>query len=101
HQGIRTQIADRIRELADQSGLRWKDLRVADFSSDDLILFRTRAEVLMASQFCDVPHRLRMSARSPSLPAWLALCFFDYEDRYLAKHEFFNRWSIRVENKTS
>src|SRR5690606_2931909 len=99
--GFHAEIADRIRQLADRSGFRWKDLKVADFDSDDLLLFRTRAEVLMASQFCDVPHRLRLSGRGITLPAWLALCFFDFFEPFLAEQAFFDLWSARVENKAS
>src|SRR5690606_12163071 len=59
--GLHEDTADKIRLLADESGLQWRDMKVGDFTADDLILFRTRAEVLMASQFCDLPHSLRLS----------------------------------------
>ncbi len=99
--GLRTETAEKIRDLADESGLKWTQMKVADFTRDDLLLFRTRSEVLMASQFCDLPHRLRFSGYGGSLPAWLALCFSDFVDQFLAKQSFLDLWAARVENKAS
>ena len=76
-------------------------MRVADFTTDDLILFRTRAEVLMASQFCDLPHRLRLSGYGITLPSWLAICFFDFVEPILGEGTFLNLWSARIENKAA
>ncbi len=99
--GLRAETAERIRELADKSGLKWSNMKVADFTADDLILFRTRAEVLMASQFCDLPHRLRLSGYGATLPSWLALCFFDFIEPFLAERTFLDLWAVRVENKAA
>lgn len=99
--GLHAETAERIRELADKRGLKWSEMKVADFDSDDLLLFRTRAEVLMASQFCDLPHRLRLSGYSASLPAWLAICFSDYVEPFLAEERFFDLWATRIENKAA
>lgn len=100
-EGLHAETANRIRDLADQSGLKWREMKLADFEAKDLLLFRTRGEVLMASQFCDLPHRLRLSGYGSTLPSWLALCFFDFVDLLLSKREFFDLWSERVENKSS
>jgi hypothetical protein len=99
--GFHAEIAKRISELADKSGLTWGKMKVADFTADDLILFRTRAEVLMASQFCDLPHRLRLSGYGATLPSWLALCFFDFIEPFLGERRFLDLWSARVENKAA
>jgi hypothetical protein len=99
--GLHAETADRIRELADQSGLNWINMKVADFTSDDLLLFRTRAEVLMASQFCELPHRLRLSGYGGTLPAWLAICFFDFVDPFLAERHFLDLWASRIEGKAA
>lgn len=96
--GLHAETAQKIKDLADEGGLRWRDMKVADFTADDLLLFRTRAEVLMASQFCDLPHRLRLSGYGPTLPSWLALCFFDFVEQFLSKRKFLDLWSARVEN---
>ncbi|MGU1534415.1 UvrD-helicase domain-containing protein, partial [Pseudomonas aeruginosa] len=99
--GLHAETAQRIRELADESGLKWTDMKVANFTSDDLLLFRTRAEVLMASQFCDLPHRLRVSGYGATLPAWLAICFSDFVELFLVERHFFDLWAARIENKVS
>lgn len=99
--GLHAETAQRIRELADQSGLKWTEMKVANFNSDDLLLFRTRAEVLMASQFCDLPHRLRVSGYGATLPAWLAICFSDFLEPFLAESSFLHLWTARIENKVS
>lgn len=99
--GLHAETAERIRELADQRGLKWSQMKVADFTSDDLLLFRTRAEVLMASQFCDLPHRLRLSGYGATLPAWLAICFSDFVEPFLAERRFLNLWAARIENKAA
>jgi hypothetical protein len=101
HDGLHAETAERIRELADKSGLKWIDMKVADFTSDDLLLFRTRAEVLMASQFCELPHRLRLSGYGGTLPAWLAICFFDFVEPFLAERHFLDLWASRIEGKAA
>ncbi|WP_458377868.1 UvrD-helicase domain-containing protein [Pseudomonas fluorescens] len=99
--GLHAETAERIRELADKSGLKWIDMKVADFTSDDLLLFRTRAEVLMASQFCELPHRLRLSGYGGTLPAWLAICFFDFVEPFLAERHFLDLWASRIEGQAA
>ncbi|WP_105103349.1 UvrD-helicase domain-containing protein [Microbulbifer pacificus] len=99
--GLHAETAQKIRDLADRSGLSWRQLKVADFTAEDLLLFRTRAEVLMASQFCDLPHRLRLSGYGATLPSWLALCFFDFLEPFLPERVFLDLWSARVENKAA
>lgn len=99
--GFHAETAQRIRELADRQGLKWAEMQVADFSRDDLLLFRTRGEVLMAAQFCDLPHRLRLSGYGATLPAWLAICFSDFIEPYLVERDFLDLWAERIENKAA
>ena len=99
--GLHAETAERIRDLADESGLKWADMKVANFTSADLLLFRTRAEVLMASQFCELPHRLRLSGYGGTLPAWLAICFSDFVEPFLAERHFLDLWALRIESKTA
>lgn len=99
--GLHADLAQRIRDLADKNGLKWSQMKVADFKDDDLLLFRTRGEVLMASQFCDVPHRLRLSGYGDTLPSWLALCFSQFIEPFVAERSFLDLWATRVENKTA
>lgn len=97
--GFHATTARRIRELADGQGLKWTQMKVADFTSDDLLLFRTRGEVLMASQFCSLPHRLRLSGYGMTLPAWLAICFRDFHAPFLAERDFLDLWIGRIESR--
>lgn len=99
--GLHAHTANRIRELADKQGLKWAQMKVADFTRDDLLLFRTRGEVLMAAQFCDLPHRLRLSGYGATLPAWLAICFSDFVELFLGERQFFDLWAKRIENKVT
>ncbi|WP_262269608.1 UvrD-helicase domain-containing protein [Microvirga yunnanensis] len=99
--GLHAETAEKIRELADKRGLKWTQMKVSDFASDDLLLFRTRAEVLMASQFCDLPHRLRLSGYGATLPAWLAICFSDFVEPLLAERRFLDLWAARIESKAA
>jgi Superfamily I DNA and RNA helicases len=99
--GFYAETAERIRELADRTGLKWTQMKVADFTRDDLLLFRTRGEVLMAAQFCDLPHRLRLSGYGATLPAWLAICFSDFVEPYVAERHFLDLWAARIENKAA
>ena len=101
HAGLHADTAQKIRDFADKSGLEWSQMKVADFTAEDLILFRTRAEVLRASQFCEFPHRLRLSGYGTTLPSWLGYCFFDFVQRFLAKQTFFDLWSTRIEDKAT
>ena len=96
--GILASTMERIKSLADRSGAAWNSMKIADFSAGDLLLFRTRAEVLMASQFCDLPHSLRLSGYGGTLPSWLALCFHDWTEPFLSQAQFLALWADRVEN---
>jgi len=97
--GLHAKTSKRIKELADKNGL--KSVKVADFTREDLLLFRTRGEVLMAAQFCDVPLRLRLSGYGATLPAWLAMCFWDFCAPYLGERHFLDLWATRIENKAA
>ncbi|MGF7468943.1 UvrD-helicase domain-containing protein [Alcaligenes phenolicus] len=99
--GFHAETSERIRELADRKGLKWTEMKVADFTRDDLLLFRTRGEVLMAAQFCDLPHRLRLSGYGVTLPAWLAICFSDFVEPNLVERHFLDLWAKRIENKAA
>jgi hypothetical protein len=99
--GFHAATSEKIKEFADKSGLKWREMRVANFGAEDLILFRTRAEVLVASQFCDLPHKLRLSGYGATLPSWLAICFYDFVEQFLSENTFIELWSKRIENKVS
>ena len=62
-----------------------------------LILFRTRAEVLAASDyFGDRPRRLRLPALPAVIPPWIAQVLWDWTEPILGKSNFMKRWNSRV-----
>lgn len=97
--GLFTRIRQSISDHADGDDLQPTKLGFETLSSGSLVLFRTRSEALMASQFCDVPHSLRMSGYGASLPPWIAICFHDWSVAFMAYDEFKARWASRVDSR--
>ena len=63
-----------------------------------LVLFRRRADVLMASSFCSqsgVQHRLRMSGSPTVVRPWLGWLFAEFERSLITKGEFETLWDQR------
>lgn len=94
-------IQSRIEELADANGHHATNLGLEALDSGSFVLFRTRAEALMTSQFCDAPHSLRLSGYSGTLPAWIGACFFDYQESFLDESTFLELWLDRIEEQCS
>lgn len=94
--GIYQKTAQRIRELATELVDDGIEVKIDHFQKGTLLLFRTRAAALTASQNCDQPHRIRMSEYGVTLPSWLAQCFCDYTDQFLSKSKFNDLWMQRV-----
>lgn len=70
-------------------------------SNDTLVLYRTRAEALMASSLLwknGVPNKLRMSGIPPRIYPWIARVFSRVRDPYMRQSEFSDIWSERVGN---
>lgn len=66
------------------------------YSPDDLLLYRRRSEVLLASSFLTtnkVPHRIRMGHASVGAQAWLACLFGDEAATVVNQGEFDRRWA--------
>ena len=97
--GIHERVASRIRELANENLSDDIKISIDDFPRNTLVLYRSRSEVLLASQFSKEPHRVRMSEYNGTLPFWLAQCFWDYTDPYLQKEKFIELWMERVPEK--
>jgi hypothetical protein len=91
--GIFTTVRDRIHSLADATGLEASDLGIDKLPPGTLILFRRRAETLMASQFCHAPHSLRLSGFPRSLPPWISACFGNCDQRHVDKPQFLHLWN--------
>ena len=89
-------VRERINALAGKNDLTWTKLSECTLPNECLILFRTRAEALLFIHHHEFPIGVRISGYSPRLPAWLALCFYDYHSPYLAESEFLTRWEQRI-----
>ena len=92
------QTRDSINEHADQTGLKSSQLELDKIPANSLVLFRSRAEALRHSQFCNRLHGLRLSGFGSHLPAWIAICLQDYTDSAISESDFHSRWANRVES---
>lgn len=67
---------------------------------DTLVLFRKRAEVLLASSFLmgnQIRVRVRMSGLPSCLWPWIGVCLSDHDGAYLSRSDFHLRWEQRIE----
>jgi hypothetical protein len=93
-----TTIRQEIRNLADDRNIS----PIADdsilYPEDSFILFRRRADVLIAASFMKKsPHRIRMSGLPNSIYPWLGACLSEHTNRRVSMTEFMDYWSIFVE----
>jgi hypothetical protein len=100
-EGLFARTRQSIANHADGGALDHTDLRLDTLPAGSLVLFRTRAEALVTSQFCKVPHSLRLSGYGSSLPPWLALCFSDWTEAFMSLAEFMTRWTSRIRLEAS
>lgn len=96
-EGMFARIRQSIASYADGSDLKPTDLGLDTLAAGSLVLFRTRPEALLTSQFCQVPHSLRLSGYGANLPPWLAICFHDWLQAFMGPDEFRERWAFCVE----
>ncbi|MGE8096357.1 UvrD-helicase domain-containing protein [Pseudomonas fluorescens] len=86
-----------IERITGEPDLKAPTLDITSLPAASLVLFRRRAEALMASaQLKDVPHRLRLGGMPSCLPPWIAACFFDFKESRLGREDFGALWSARV-----
>lgn len=95
--GLFTRVRQSIASNADDDTLKPTELGLDTLATGSLVLFRTRSEALMASQFCKVPHSLRLSCYGANLPPWIAICFHDWPGAFMGRDEFVARWASRVD----
>lgn len=95
--GIFDRVREAIEKNASASDVEIKNLGIDKLAPGSLVLFRSRAEALQASQFCNAPHSLRLSGFGASLPPWIGICFLDFTSSHMGKEEFSKRWLERVE----
>ena len=100
-EGLFAQTRESISEHADHAGLSSWQLGLDSVPVNSLVLFRSRAEALRHSQFCNRPHGLRLSGFGLHLPAWIAICLGDYTDPAISEDGFHSLWAARVEPATA
>ncbi|MGN7713494.1 UvrD-helicase domain-containing protein [Agrobacterium radiobacter] len=96
--GLFSRVREAIEKNANARDVDPKNLGIDKLAPGSLVLFRSRAEALQASQFCAVAHSLRLSGFGMSLPPWLAICFHDFTASHIGRDEFMTRWLTRIEN---
>lgn len=107
---------ERLRNLQEDTADGWKQLKSDIIENahkeigkieeeptigraDDLVLFRTRAEALMASSMLwssGVPNKLRMSGIPARIHPWIGRVLWDYTDRHLSRIDFEGLWDRNV-----
>jgi hypothetical protein len=93
----RRAVEQAITELAEQSGFKAGELKIAELPPTALVLFRRRAEALTASSYCGLtPHRLRLSGLPSAIHPWVAACFFDNTGGRVTESEFCDLWRTRA-----
>lgn len=97
------ELLDTIRNDV-QAASRGRAPRAGDSGFPDrddlLVLFRRRAEVLIASSFlasAGKPHRLRMSGFPERLVPWIGAALSETVSVRLGRHAFMDLWAERVE----
>jgi hypothetical protein len=110
----RKPLADHVAEpKAAYSGARstieeFADMEAGDFDAvaetlrgtNSLVLYRTRAQVLMASSMLrskhKIPHRLRMSGLPKVIEPWIGFLLSDFLESDLNEAQFRQRWADRA-----
>jgi len=91
-------IQNVINEIA-VSDLPVKNDRSLQGRKDVLLLYRQRAQVLLASSYLSrmgVAHKLRMGGQKGRLEPWIARIFSDYSQRSISENTFLERWAELV-----
>lgn len=85
-----------IMRLADDASVTQDGFDLATLPPDSLVLMRRRVDVLNASAWATVPHRLRMSGLPACIGAWVGLLFRDQRGRLLGRTRFDQLWEERI-----
>lgn len=71
-----------------------------EYGDNSFILYRTRAEVLLASAFLKTtPHRIRMSGLPPWIAPWVGACLSNFDSSLLTREDFTDLWDRYVEGR--
>ena len=67
--------------------------------ADHLVLYRTRAEVLIASGYLwseGIPHKIRMSGIVQRFPAWISRVFGGFDGNSIDREQFNQLWKTQI-----
>lgn len=96
-----TEVRNDILGLADEKNIPRVEIGGGNYPDDCFLLYRRRAEVLMAaSLFGETPHRIRMSGLPHCLHSWIGACLSEHTKRTLTEKDFINYWANGVEGTT-
>jgi len=72
-----------------------------NYSENSFILYRKRAEVLMAASFMgENPHRIRMSGLPQCIYPWVGACLSEHTKGDLSREEFRGYWNLKIKGIT-
>lgn len=92
-------ICTEIRNRADSNEIPRPGDKNITYSGDSFILFRTRAEVLLASGFLGIsPHRIRMSGLPQCIYPWIGACLSEHTKSTVTCTQFNDYWGEKVED---
>lgn len=97
------EVRNAIEELSDGKVPKVDDQSI-DGREDVFVLFRRRAEVLLASSFLSakgVRHRLRMSGTPVCIYPWVGACLAEYTEQTLTRAQFRELWDSNVRGTPS
>lgn len=81
------------KQITENSDGRCPQIKEQTLSPDVFILFRRRADVLVASSFLNCqPHRLRMSGFPTRIAPWIGICLGEHIEKILERQEFMLLW---------
>jgi len=93
------EIRNEISDLADEKNIPRIDKRKENYPEDSFILYRRRAEVLLAASFLGkTPHRIRMSGLPQCIHPWVGICLSEHIEKTLSKKDFMDYWNHGVES---
>lgn len=89
-----------IEEFADKEAGDFDAVAETLRGTNSLVLYRTRAQVLMASSMLrskhKIPHRLRMSGLPKVIEPWIGFLLSDFLEPDLTETQFRQRWAERA-----
>lgn len=91
------EIRKEISKLADERDILQIKTKHQTYPENSFILYRKRAEVLMAASYLgETPHRIRMSGLPQCIYPWVGACLSEHTKGNLSREEFIGYWNLKV-----